>query len=695
MDKRLIDAFDRMTMPDDCAQRIQRKLRRALRQQKSGVYTEEARPGDRRQGWGIAAALVALVLVLSAGGAFFFLKAGEPVATATVPEQTVTTTVPDTVWQEYSDDGIRFSYPLGWGITGDGSVTTFCDSYPSQRTVMLLERTEAWEADLSSDTQSQQNLLRERWPDAVVSEVVSTKVGGSDAVKVTYTYTDNGVIHPVVQYTTAVQFPTAVSGVGYRLYFYPPAENPESFDAVQEAILNSLEFGQNSFPEDYTHNRNSDGGITIVTYLGNDENICIPDKLDGRQVTVISEAPGYYAGDPGAFAGCDTLRTVTIPEGVTAIGDNSFSGCVNLQSVYVPASVQTVGSSAFSDCPSLKRVIFAGDAPAHGNFVFDSSLNVTVLYQSGTSGWEDTWAGRPVRLVGSETPEPNPFVLSDQGKAFLEKMCYSMPDWGGYASLNESFWREFLFRSFTSPELTDNGMAMTVCGEQELTDTPWGQAVKVSRGGTVEPYVRLAMGCELPDFAPSQEDMEPGQTPFYYDREDGCYYIGLSDFGDIGYTFLSWEPYYETNSTYSFATFAVYSGEPENVIQTVVFGIYPAENENGFTIIDKTTSPVEDSDEQKIETVARLFSQAYFAGDEAQMQRYLAADYNGSLDIYLASSPQSVVIQSVDVLNTSEDSGIVKVTFLETEQDDSFTYLMLDLVRQGDHWRISSYGLDK
>lgn len=698
MDKRLIDAFDRMTMPDDCAQRIQRKMRRALRQKNGGVYTMEVKPCSRKQGWGIAAALVGLVLVLSVGGAFLFLRASEPVATATAPEETAQTTAPDGVWQEYEDAGIRFAYPQGWSVIGGGNVTTFHDSYLGQRPAMRLERTEDWEVDLSTDADSQQNLLRERWPDAQVLEVVPTTVGGSEAVKVTYTCTDGGVSYTVVQYTTAVQFETAVNGVGYRLYFYPPEEAPGYYDTVQQGILASLAFsktGQECYPEDYAYNRNDNGGITIATYLGNGENICIPEKIDGKPVTVISEAPGYYPENPGAFSGCDTLRTVTIPEGVTEIGDNSFAGCVNLQTVYVPASVGSIGSCAFSDCPSLKNVIFAGDPPSYGNFLFDASLNVTVLYRNGASGWADTWAGRPVRLAGSKAPEPNPFVLSDKGKAFLEKMCYYMPDWAGYASLNESFWREFLFRSFTCPELTDNGTAMTVCGEQELTGTPWGQAVKVNRGHSVEPYVRLAMGCELPAFTPYPEDMEPGQTPFYYDREDGCYYIGLSDFGDIGYTFLSWEPHYEAHATYGFATFAAYSGERSNVIQTVTFGLYPAENENGFTIIDKTTARVEDSDEQEIDTVARLFCSAYFAGDTEEMKRYLADGHSGPLEVYQAGSPQSVVLHSVDVLNASESPRIVRVTFLETELDDSYTYLMLELVKEEDNWRISSYGLDK
>ena len=52
-------------------------------------------------------------------------------------------------------------------------------------------------------------------------------------------------------------------------------------------------------------------------------------------------------------------------------------------------------------------------------------------------------------------------------------------------------------------------------------------------------------------------------------------------------------------------------------------------------------------------------------------------------------------VESVETLSNEETSQMVRVTFLETELDDSYTYLMLELVKEEDNWRISSYGLDK
>ena len=52
----------------------------------------------------------------------------------------------------------------------------------------------------------------------------------------------------------------------------------------------------------------------------------------------------------GAFRGCDSLQSVTIPNSVTKIGDRAFSACFSLQSVTIPNSVTKIGDGAFRGC---------------------------------------------------------------------------------------------------------------------------------------------------------------------------------------------------------------------------------------------------------------------------------------------------------------------------------------------------------
>ena len=70
-----------------------------------------------------------------------------------------------------------------------------------------------------------------------------------------------------------------------------------------------------------------DGTAEIRQYTGKDENITIPDQLDGAAVTSIGEA---------AFSLCAFLSSVTIPDSVTRIGDWAFDCCEALTSITIP-----------------------------------------------------------------------------------------------------------------------------------------------------------------------------------------------------------------------------------------------------------------------------------------------------------------------------------------------------------------------
>lgn len=49
----------------------------------------------------------------------------------------------------------------------------------------------------------------------------------------------------------------------------------------------------------------------------------------------------------GAFNSCTSLASITIPEGVTSIGDNAFKDCSSLTSISIPEGVTSIGTNAF------------------------------------------------------------------------------------------------------------------------------------------------------------------------------------------------------------------------------------------------------------------------------------------------------------------------------------------------------------
>ena len=56
-----------------------------------------------------------------------------------------------------------------------------------------------------------------------------------------------------------------------------------------------------------------------------------------------------------AFYGCDSLRTIDLPNSLEEIGLRAFRES-GLERVTTPKSVRTIRQSAFCKCPNLKRV---------------------------------------------------------------------------------------------------------------------------------------------------------------------------------------------------------------------------------------------------------------------------------------------------------------------------------------------------
>lgn len=129
--------------------------------------------------------------------------------------------------------------------------------------------------------------------------------------------------------------------------------------------------------------------------------LIIPRTIEGKSVAKIQRL---------AFSDCIRLTKVTIPDSVTSIGDYSFVDCSSITSITIPDSI---GWGAFRNCSSLTAITFLGDTPNIVNeaFTFRES-SPTIYRKSETKGWDDTLAGRPIKLITEKrngvslTPEP-------------------------------------------------------------------------------------------------------------------------------------------------------------------------------------------------------------------------------------------------------------------------------------------------
>ena len=78
-----------------------------------------------------------------------------------------------------------------------------------------------------------------------------------------------------------------------------------------------------------------------------------------------------------AFYCCEYLTSLTIPYGVTDIGNNVCSACWNLKSVSLPNSLKSIGSDAFSWCSSLRTVTIPNSVTSIGWTAFEGCIGLT------------------------------------------------------------------------------------------------------------------------------------------------------------------------------------------------------------------------------------------------------------------------------------------------------------------------------
>jgi hypothetical protein len=127
----------------------------------------------------------------------------------------------------------------------------------------------------------------------------------------------------------------------------------------------------------FTFTTNADNTLTITGYTGPGGVVVIPAITNGYPVTSIGTS---------AFQWKSKVDSVTVPNGVTAIGTNAFYGCTGLTNANI-TSVAIIMDGALRGCHKLPSLLIPSSTTNIGYCVFydDWALNsITVESNSPT-----------------------------------------------------------------------------------------------------------------------------------------------------------------------------------------------------------------------------------------------------------------------------------------------------------------------
>ena len=116
-------------------------------------------------------------------------------------------------------------------------------------------------------------------------------------------------------------------------------------------------------------------GYSIDSYLNEYAgDVVIPSSVNYYGVTYSVTSIG-----DGAFAWCESLASIQIPNSVTSIGDWAFNCCDSLTSIEIPNSVTSIGDGAFARCESLTSIEIPNSVTSIGDDAFAYCYDLTSI----------------------------------------------------------------------------------------------------------------------------------------------------------------------------------------------------------------------------------------------------------------------------------------------------------------------------
>ncbi len=121
---------------------------------------------------------------------------------------------------------------------------------------------------------------------------------------------------------------------------------------------------------DYTYELNSNNQAVITSYQGTSSDILIPNSIDDYKVIGIK---AHAFDENRNNTNGKNLKSVTISEGITSVGDFAFVDCNNLESVILPETLTSLGDQTFLNCNKLNQINVPSNLKEFKTYMFQGT----------------------------------------------------------------------------------------------------------------------------------------------------------------------------------------------------------------------------------------------------------------------------------------------------------------------------------
>lgn len=120
---------------------------------------------------------------------------------------------------------------------------------------------------------------------------------------------------------------------------------------------------------------NADGVTATLTHPERDWPYYGADKPKGDIVvpaTVVHEGKAYRVAAVGSYAfyGCDSVTSVSLPDGIVSIGTQAFNGCRSMKEIAMGRGLKAIGEGAFAYCAAMDSLVLPATVDSVGMLAF-------------------------------------------------------------------------------------------------------------------------------------------------------------------------------------------------------------------------------------------------------------------------------------------------------------------------------------